>query len=106
MRLSALPLAAALFLALSAGAIAQSSGGSRDAEALAALRAIIADPATPVAPVLSEYDFGASQYLVDGLTRNEMFRLQAVAREYGVDLPSGILTALRVKANRSRPNRG
>lgn len=102
--LAALALLASL--ALSGAASAQSSGGANDAEALAALRSLISDPRRETPPILSTYGFEEAQYLVDGLTRNEMFRLQALVRDYGVDLPSGILTALRLKAPTGRPNRG
>lgn len=105
MRFAPFFIPAAVGIALSTGVLAQTAP-SRDAEALAALRAIIADPYTPVAPVLSGYSFEEAQYLVDGLTRHEMLRLQTAAQDHGARLPSGIVTALRVKASRSRPNRG
>ncbi|MGB0505985.1 MAG: hypothetical protein ACPGGK_07280 [Pikeienuella sp.] len=75
---------------------------AKDAEALSALRAIIQDPETPVAPVLLTYGFNESHYLVDGLNGNEQRALRDRLYEYHVKLPSGIASALRIKVPRRR----
>lgn len=103
MRKSAkLLMAATMLTAL--GALAASAGDARTEKGLAALRAIIADPNTPVAPVLNTFSFSESQFLVDGLTGNEQRALNRVMYENFLRLPGGIETAIRAKTGRSGTN--
>lgn len=75
---------------------------AKNAEGVAALRAILANPDAPVSPTLSQFDFLESHYLVDGLTFSEQRRLRNLLHEYSVKLPSGVASALRIKAPRAR----
>ena len=96
--------ASAATLAITAMTVSAEASTARDAEALTALRALIENPAGPVAPVLSEYSFSDSQFLVDGLSRNEQVALRDLIYDFALRLPSGIDTALRAKNPRNINN--
>lgn len=97
----AIALALALLAPLSAPA-----DEAQDAAALAALRAVIADPYAAADPVLAEYGFSEAQYLVDALTGTERRALARAIRDHGAHLPGAIETAIIAKASRPSTNRG
>lgn len=85
----------AVMLALPGSALAENNP-----EAVAALRAIAADPSTPVPAVLSQIDFHSATYLLDDLTPGERRRLGEYVRRNEIHLPSIIESAVRMRTER------
>ena len=96
-------LAAALMITAAMGTAA-TADAAKTQQGVDALRAIIANPNAPVDPVLTEFDFNESLFLLDELNGTQHRQLARIVREYGVDFPSGVDTAIRLKGGRTSNN--
>ena len=93
----------ALMLAASFGG-AVAAQDAKTQQAVAALKAVIANPNVPIDPVLGEFTFNESLYVLDELNGTQHRQLARIVREYGIDFPSGIDTAIRLKGGRTSNN--
>lgn len=102
MRISTLsPLRHSAIFGLTVLLLASPVAADRNADAIDALRALSSNPAAPVAPVLSEFEFNEALFLLDGLSRHELTRLRTAIDDRAVNLPSNIEGAIVGKVTRS-----
>lgn len=81
---------------------------AQDAAAIQSLKALAAAEQTTVAPELAQYGWTEANYLVDGLSQNELRSLRKRIDSYGLSLPTNIEGAIRAKTpniGSSRRNR-
>lgn len=89
----------AFLFALLAGSV-EAASPAEEAQAIAALRTLAADPDGPKPSVFETFSHIESTYLVDGLSRNQILKLREHIDSGALDLPANLGEAIRAKAPR------